>query len=153
MLQFESEQLGNLILKLEHEQFSGIASVETLSNVSTIKHPRVLVFFNGELTYCGLSRPEPIELSQKLGQHFQLDIMEAALQLAQKRVDDPTSVRKYLDLFIRLKLFDWPAVEAYMRNQAALVLEQIYPYAGRLVLNTSGSIDLAYGDDRHGFTW
>ena len=92
MLQFESEQLGNLILKLEHEQFSGIASVETSSNVSTIKHPRILVFFNGELTYCGLSRPDPIELSQKLGQHFQLDIKEAAIQLAQKRVDDPTQL-------------------------------------------------------------
>ncbi len=153
MLQFESEQLGNLILKLEHEQFSGIASVETSSNVSTIKHPRILVFFNGELTYCGLSRPDPIELSQKLGQHFQLDIMEAALQLAQKRVDDPTSVRRYLELFIRLKLFDWSAVEDYMRSQAALVLEQIYPHAGRLVLNTLSSVDLAYGDDRHGFTW
>ncbi|MEL6230396.1 MAG: response regulator [Cyanobacteria bacterium J06627_3] len=153
MLQFESEQLGNLILKLEHEQFSGIASVETLSNVSTIKHPRILAFFNGELTYCGLSRPEPIELSRKLGQHFQLDIMEAALQLAQKRVDDPTSVRKYLELFVRLKLFDWLAVEDYMRSQAALMLEQIYPHAGRLVLNTSSSVDLAYGENRHGFTW
>ncbi|MEL6332679.1 MAG: response regulator [Cyanobacteria bacterium J06626_26] len=153
MLQFESEQLGNLILKLEHEKFSGIASVETLLNVSTIKHPRILAFFNGELTYCGLSRPEPIELSRKLGQHFQLDIMEAALQLAQKRVDDPTSVRKYLELFVRLKLFDWPTVEDYMRSQAALMLEQIYPHAGRLVLNTSSSVDLAYGENRHGFTW
>lgn len=153
MLQFESEQLGDLILKLEHEQFSGIASVETLSNVSTIKHHRILVFFDGELTYCGLSRPEPIELSQKLGQHFQLDIMEAALQLAQKKVDDPTSVRKYLELFIRLKLFDWPAVEDYMRKQAALVLEQVYPHAGRLVLTASSSVDLAYGEDHHGFTW
>ena len=153
MLQFESEQLGDLILKLEREHFCGIASVETSSNVFTIKHPRILVFLNGELTYCGLSQPEPIELSQKLGQHFQLDIMDAALQLAQKKVDDQTSVRQYLELFIRLKLFDWPAVERYMRKQAALVLEQIYPYAGRLVLNMSNSIDIAYGEDRHGFTW
>lgn len=153
MLQFESEKLGDLILKLQNENFSGVASIETSSNVSTIKHPKLLVFFNGEVTYCGVTLPKPIALSQKLGQHFQLDVMEAALQLAQKRVDDHTSVRKYLELFIRLKLFSWQDVESYMRKQAALALEQIYPYAGTLTLKTSSSVDLAYGEDHHGFSW
>ncbi|MEA5462520.1 response regulator [Leptothoe sp. PORK10 BA2] len=153
MLQFESEQLGDLILQLQNEHFCGVASIETLSNVSTIKHPRILVFLDGEITYGGLSLPNPIELSKELGQHLKLDIMEAALQLAQKKVDDPTSVRKYLELFILLKLFDWKDVESYMRTQTTLVLEQIYPYAGRLTLKPSSTVYIAYGEDRHGFTW
>ncbi|NEQ54009.1 MAG: response regulator [Leptolyngbya sp. SIO3F4] len=153
MLSFKSEQLGNLVLELQQDNFSGVASVETLSNVLTIKHPRILVFVNGALTYCGQFLPNPIELSQKLGQHFQLEIMTVALQLAKKRVVDQTSIRKYLELFIRLKLFGWQDIETYIRKQSVLTLEQIYPYPGRLRLNTSVLVDLAYGEDFHGFAW
>lgn len=153
MLQFKAEQLGEAILDLQHGNFCGVAYLETLPNVAQTKHPRVLTFLNGELTYCGSSLPEPIDLSQKLGQHFNLDIMGAALQLAKKKVDDQTSVRKYLELFVRLKIFTWPDVEKYIRKQAVLTLEQVLPYAGRLTLNTSNPVDLAYGDAPHGFTW
>ncbi|MEM7792998.1 MAG: response regulator [Cyanobacteria bacterium P01_C01_bin.118] len=153
MLQFKAEQLGEAILDLQHSDFCGVAYLETLPNTAHTKHPKVLTFLNGELTYCGSALPKPIDISQKLGQHFNLDIIGAALQLAKKKVDDQTSVRQYLELFVRLRIFTWQDIETYVRKQVVLTLEQVLPYAGKLTLNTSNSVDLSYGDTPHGFTW
>ncbi|MEM9265462.1 MAG: response regulator [Cyanobacteria bacterium P01_F01_bin.13] len=153
MLQFKAEQFDSAILDLQHNQFSGVAYVDSLSNAAGLRHSRVLVFHNGELTYGGTSLPEPQELSKKLGQYFKLQVMDAALQLASKKISNSSSIRQYLDLYVRLDLFSWPDVETFMRNQVILTLEQIIPYDGSLKLNTSVSVDLSYGSDNHGFTW
>ncbi len=153
MLQFKAEQLGNAILDLQHSSFCGVAYIETLSNVPNLKQPWVLVFLNGELTYGGLHLPESSELSQRLGKHFKLQIMDAALQLASKKIKGNSSIRRYLELYIRLELFNWQDVETFMRNQIVLILEQLLPYAGTLKLNPSVLVDLSYGEDEHGFTW
>ena len=153
MLQFNAEQLGSAILNLQQDNFSGVAYVETLSDASKLKRPKVLTFLNGALTYGGPYVPEPRELSQELGKHFQLQVMDAAFQLASKRVENQASIRQHLELYIRLDLFSWQAVESFIRNQVILVLEQIWPYGGSLKLNTSVVADLSFGDDSHGFTW
>ena len=153
MLQFKAEQLGNAILDLQHNQFCGVAYVEMLPRTPRTEHSKVLVFHNGELTFGGDHLPEPKGLSQKLGQHFKLQVMDAALQLASKKIGNPCSVRQYLDLYVRLDLFSWQDVETFMRNQVILALEQILPYEGILKLDPSVSVDLAYGEDGHGFTW
>ena len=153
MLQFRAEQLGSAILELQYSNFCGVAHVETLSHALDLKYSRILVFSNGEITYGGLHLPEPNDISQRLGQHFKLQIMHAALQLASKKVKDQSSIRQYLDLYVRLDLFNWQDVETFMRNQIILTLEQLLPHAGTIKLNTSILIDLAYGEDSHGFTW
>ncbi len=153
MLRFEANHLGDVILDLQYKKFSGVTYIETFPNVLNNNRSTVFVWHNGELTYCGLSLPEPITFSQALGKHFDLEIMRTALQLAKKRLDDQTSIRKHLELFVRLKLFTWQDVEKYIRKQVILILERIFPYAGKLTVNTSISIDLAYGEDCHGFTW
>lgn len=153
MLSFKAEQLGNCILDLQHNNFSGVAYAETLSHSSEAKYSKVLVFHNGDLTYGGAYLPNPHELSQKLGQHFNLHVMDAALQLANKKITNQSSIRDYLELYVRLELFRWHDVETFIRNQILLTLEQIFPYDGILKLNPSVSVDLSYGEDGHGFSW
>ncbi len=153
MLQFNAKQLDSAILNLQYDGFSGVAYVEPLSNIRKLQHPRVLSFFNGELTYAGLYLPEPHELSQQLGQHFKLQIMDAALQLASKKVENQASIRQYLELYIQLELFSWQDLETFIRKQIVLTLEEILPYRGTIKLNPTVVIDLAYGEDSHGFTW
>ncbi|MGD1950896.1 MAG: response regulator [Leptolyngbyaceae cyanobacterium] len=153
MLQFNAEQIGHAILDLQQSNFSGIAYVETLSDAAKLKRPKVLTFLNGALTYGGPYLPEPRELSRELGEHFNLQVMDAAFQLASKKVKNSASIRQHLELYIRLELFDWEAVESFIRNQLILVLEQIWPYGGNLKLNTSAVVDLSFGPDGHGFLW
>ena len=153
MLQFNANQLGSMILKLQHDGFSGVAYVEVKVQDPKLQRPRVLSFFKGELTYAGLYLPEPYELSQKLGKQFKLQIMDAALQLANRKVADQSSIRQYLDLYIRLELFKWQDVESYIRNQVILILEELLPYSGRIQCNPAVVVDLTYGEDGHGFTW
>ena len=153
LLQFQAEQLSDTILDLQQGNFCGVAYIEIASDFANLKQPRLLVFLNGEITYGGLYLPEPNELSHKLGRHFKLQVMDAALQLASKKIEDHASIRKYLELYIRLELFKWQDVEKFIRNQIVLMLEQLLPYAGTLKLNAAVSVDLSYGEDGHGFTW
>ncbi|MDJ0707146.1 MAG: response regulator [Leptolyngbyaceae cyanobacterium MO_188.B28] len=153
MLQFQAEQLSEAILNLQKDKFSGIGYIENIADSEGLKKPRILVFRNGEITYGGLYLPEPQALSKKLGGHFKLQVMDSAYQLASKKIEDPTSIRKYLELYIRLELFTWQDVETFMRNQVVLILEQLLPYPGTLKFNASVSMDLSYGEDGHGFTW
>ena len=153
MLQFQADHLSDAILDLKQDQFSGISYVEIMTDSAGLKQPRLLVFQNGEITYGGLYLPDPNELSKKLGRHFKLQVMDAAHQLASKKIEDQTSIRKYLELYIRLELFTWQDLETFMRNEIVLILEQLLPYPGTLKLNASVTVDLSYGDDGHGFTW
>ncbi|MEM8612530.1 MAG: response regulator [Cyanobacteria bacterium P01_H01_bin.105] len=153
MLQFNAEQLGSAILDLQHTGFCGVAYVEPLSSTLNPQQTRVLSFYNGELTYAGLSLPEPSKLSRKLGEHFNLKIMDAALQLASKKVEKQSSIRQYLELYIRLELFSWQDIESFVRSQIIQTLEKILPHGGMLKLNDTISVDLSFGEDSHGFTW
>ncbi|MCG8364040.1 MAG: response regulator [Pseudanabaenales cyanobacterium] len=153
LVQFQAEQLSSAIANLQHDFFCGVANIEVASDSADLQHPRLLTFMNGEITYGGLCLPDPNELSQKLGRHFKLQVMDAALQLASKKIEDQASIRKYLELYIRLELFTWQDVETFIRNQIVLILEQLLPYSGTLKLNASVSVDLSYGEDGHGFTW
>lgn len=153
MLQFNVEQLGSTILTLQDEGFCGVTYVETLSDIGKLRRPRILSFSNGEITYAGLSLPSPHELSRKLGDHFNLQIMDAALQLADKKVKNQASIRQYLELYTRLELFSWQDVETFVRKQIVLILEEILPHRGTVKLDGSAVIDLAYGENAHGFTW
>ena len=153
LLQFQAEQLSDVILDLQRDNFCGVAYIEVASDFADLKQPRLLVFRNGEITYGGFYLPDSNKLSQKLGRHFKLQMMEAAHQLASKKIKDQVSIRKYLELYIHLELFTWQDVETFIRNQIVLTLEQLLPYAGKLKLNESVSFDLSYGEDGHGFTW
>ena len=132
MLQFKSEQLGDVILDFQHSNFCGVAYVESLTNTLGPQRPRVLLFLNGEITYGGRCLPDSHGLSQTLGQHFKLQIMDAALQLADKKIKDQSSIRQYLDLYTRLDLFSWQDIETFIRNQIVVTLEQILPYGGTI---------------------
>ena len=151
MLQFEAGQLSRTILDLQNDGFSGVAYIEGGPKFNSQTQPTLLAFLDGQITYGGLCLPDPIELSQKLGRHFQLQVMDAALQLASKKVKDPASIREYLELYIRLDLFKWQDIQTFIRNQIVLILEQIWPYAGTLKLNPSLQFDLSFGEGGHGF--
>lgn len=153
MLQFNAGQLGNAILDLQQDGFCGVAYIEAQSSDPKLQRPRILNFYRGELTYAGLYLPEPYDLSQKLGQHFKLQIMDAAFQLASKKVENQSSIRQYLDLYVRLELLKWQDIELFIRNQTILILEEIFHYSGTIKLNASVTVDLVYGEDSHGFTW
>ena len=153
MLQFNANQLGSVLLKLQRDGFSGVAYIEVQVNDPKLQRPRVLSFFEGELTYAGLYLPEPYELSQQLGKQFKLQIMDAALQLAHRKVKDQSSIRQYLELYIRLELFKWQDVESFIHNQIILILEELLPYSGQLQCNPAVVVDLTYGEDGHGFSW
>lgn len=153
MIQFQPGQLENLVFGLQRDQFNGVAQIKVTTPPSEIRATHVLAFRKGSIIYGGSHLPSPTELSQKLERHFKLKVMEAALKLADKKVKNQASVREYLELFVRLDLFSWQAVEALIQQQVVLIFEQLLPYSGTIQLDTSIQYDLSYGEDCHGLSW
>jgi twitching motility two-component system response regulator PilG len=58
-----------------------------------------------------------------------------------------------LELFVRLDLFSWQAVEAFIQQKVVLIFEQLFPYLGSINLDKSIQYDLSYGEDCHGLSW
>lgn len=153
MLQFQADQLASLIEDLQRDQFSGIASLDVASVSGQQRRTRVLAFHEGWLTYAGLNLPKPQELAQSLGRKFKLQVMDSAIQLANKKVKNHGSVREFLELFVRLELFQWQDVKRLMENNVILTLEQVLPYAGTLTTDVDTPFDLHYGEQKPGFAW
>lgn len=153
MLKFEAGTLENKILNLQNNNFSGVAYIRLLNSQESLNQIHVFHFFNGELTYGGLSLPQPYELSKKIGDKLKLKTMDAALRLATKRVKNPLSIREYIEFYVQLELFTWNDVEQIIRKQIVLFLEQLLPCAGVIKLSSSSSFDLTLGEKGHGFSW
>ena len=93
MLQFQPGYLGALISDLQEKSFCGVAHVDIESDSNRPKNDRLLVFHNGEITYGGADIPDPNSLSQVLAKHFNLPLMDDALQLAKKKLGEQVSIR------------------------------------------------------------
>lgn len=153
MLQFEAGKLQKTLDQLYQDQFSGAAYIDVSLGNSDEVRSRVVFFQNGAITYVGRTLPTPLEFSALIGEKLRLKVMKAAMQLANKRVEDPNSIRAYLAIYLRLDLFAWDALEKAMRSQVVYYLDQLWPHAGTLCLEETTDFDLAYGPDRHGFDW
>ncbi|WP_299485559.1 response regulator [Acaryochloris sp. IP29b_bin.137] len=153
MLQFEAGQLQKTLDQLHHNQFSGAAHIDVSIGHSEEVRSRVVFFQKGAITYVGKTLPTPPEFSTLIGEKLKLKVMKAAMQLANKKVEDAHSIQAYLAIYLRLGLFDWHALEKAMRSQVVLCLDQLWPHAGTLCLEETTDFDLAYGQDQHGFDW
>ena len=153
MLQFQSGQLHHVMHELQRDQFCGVAKVELISAPKELFTPHVLAFHNGAITYGGSKLPNPEELSQELGRIFNINIMDAALRLANKKVKNKVSLREYLEFFVQLELVNWEAITNYILSQVVLMFDQLLPYAGNITLDPSVQFDLCFGEDGHGLDW
>ncbi|MEM9218050.1 MAG: response regulator [Cyanobacteria bacterium P01_F01_bin.150] len=153
MLQFQPGDLGGVITELQGQSFCGTAHVDVVENFNDRRQHRFLIFHQGDITYGGDYIPNPNNFSTALANHFKLPLIREAFQLAKKKVNDQTSIRQYLELYIQLNLLSWQDIETFIRNNIVLMLERVFSCSGKIELNPSSICDLSYGADRHGFTW
>ncbi len=153
MLRFEAGQLQQTLEKLHRDSFTGAAYIDVFLDDKQTIRSHIVFFQDGAITYVGKTLPTPLEFSEMIGEKLKLKVMKAAMQLANKKVKDPTSIQAYLAIYQRLDLFDWDALEQAMRSQVVFYLDQLWPYAGTLKTEEDVQFDLAYGKDKHGFDW
>ncbi len=151
MQSFKSMQLPYLLANIRRQEFTGLIHIETQSS----PHPRtrVVAFYKGWMTFAGEHLLNGPEFAQLLARKFNLKVIDSALHLAEKKVVDKRLIADYLQLFIRLELFDWQQVESFMESRILRMLEPVIPYDGTMIPDTDTLFDLHYSDARPGFRW
>lgn len=151
MQHYKAAQLPYFIASLKKKKFSGVINLE--AEASPRPRNRVLAFYQGWMTYAGEYLINAPELAKLLGRQFKRKFVDSALQLAQKRGIKENSIHDYLDLFVRLELFEWQEVETFMEARLVSMLEPLIPYGGTISPDVTSSFDLYYSDARPGFRW
>lgn len=153
---YESNQLYPIIDSLFSEQQSGILSLKTQASILSNQNFGSLVLRNGTLVYGSLNItgiPNNIELCKTLGEQLNPNVINAALSVASKKINNLNSTKELIDLLQKMKVFTWEQVEAYVTKQVVLALERFVIHPGTAEWQAGEEIDLDYGVDNHGLNW
>lgn len=147
---YQERQLATILEALQSKQLSGILYIEAEIAPQKKKRSRVLVIQKGQIVYGDVILPTNKEIAQTLGRKLNREWSESAIALATQKAANKTSIRALLDLLIKMRLFTWEQVEAFIHAQVVLILEQLLPHAGRYRLDDAFEFDLCHGEDGHG---
>ncbi len=147
---YQERQLTTILESFQSKQTSGILYLDADISSQRQKRSRVLVLQNGQIIYGGVILPTNQEFAKTLGQKLNREWSESAIALATQKAANKTSIRALLDLLIKMRLFTWEQVEAFVHTQVVLILEQILPHPGHYRLDSILKFDLCYGEDCHG---
>lgn len=147
---YQERQLATILEALQSKQTSGILYIDAEITAQKKKRSRVLVLREGQIVYGDVILPTNKELAQTLGKKLNREWSESAIALATQKAASKTSIRALLDLLIKMRLFTWEQVEAFIHAQVVLVLEQLLPHPGHYRLDDAFEFDLCHGEDGHG---
>lgn len=153
---YESGKLNSILESLFEKKASGILSLQTQVNHSNAKRSCILMARDGALIYGELNAakvPSNQDIGQMLGEKLKPDLINAALKVAVDKSSDPSSIRELLELLIRMTVFTWQEVEAFITYKLVLILEQFLNKPGIAKWRSSNDFDLDYGEDRHSLNW
>lgn len=148
---YQPGQISSILNFLLKQNNSGILSLKT--EVDSWQHQRssLLILRNGSLVYGGTEIPKAEELCRRLGEALKPNLIKAALSVTVQKVSNPQSVIELLDMLVRIRVFTWQEVEALIYNKILLIIEKFIYYPGEARWEPGEVIDIAYGQDRHGF--
>ncbi len=151
--QYQSQQLKNLLESQLKQNISGVLALETKVNSWQKQRIGMLVINNGALVYGGSTVPNNQQFAKSLGNKLQPNFINAALPLATEKLTNPQSVRELIEILVKLRIFKWEDIEAYIHNKIVSILEKFDGYPGQAKWDDSNDFDLCFGEDRHGLNW
>lgn len=147
---YQERELANILKTFQTNRASGVLYLDAEVNLQKQKRSRVLVLQNGQIVYGDLILPTNKKLAQTLGQKLNREWSASAIALATQKAANKTSIRALLDLLVKMRLFTWEQVEAFVHTQVVLILEQVLPHSGHYRLDDVLEFDLCHGEDCHG---
>ncbi len=127
---YQAQEIGSLLANLQTQSFSGIVYINAEINSQQKKRNRLLAWKNGQIVYGGSNLPSQQEFTQMLGQKLKRESIETAITVATQRTTTQTSIREFLEFFVKMRLFTWEQIESLVHHQIVLTLEQVSPHTG-----------------------
>jgi len=150
---YQSEQLKNLVESKLKQNDSGILTLETKVDSWHKQRKGILFINNRALVYAGLAVPNNQQFAKILGTKLKSKSINAAIAVASKKLINPKSVRELISILVKLKVFTWESIEAYVYSQVVSILERFEAYPGEAKWYDASNFDFCLGEDGHGLNW
>ncbi len=144
---YQSQQLTTLLSDLQSQKVSGTLYLDAEINPERKQRHRVLVWKDGQIIYGGLKLPTNQDLPKKLGQKFNQEWSDSAIDFVMEKATTETSIREILELLVKMRLFTWEQIETVVHTQVVLTLQLVLPYAGEFQFDSTNQFDLGLGWD------
>ncbi|KYC43392.1 two-component system response regulator [Scytonema hofmannii PCC 7110] len=152
-IQYQAGQLQDLLEEQRCRGASGLIDISAFVHPDRQPRTRVLVFNNGEIVYGGMKVLTNQEFARQIGVKCSSSWADTAVRYAAQKLQNPSSFRELLEHIVRIRVFKWEDIEAFVRTQVAQVLEQTNTFPGQLEVDNTVQIDLSYGLDGHKLNW
>lgn len=150
---YQAQQLKFLLESQLKKNMTGVLALETKVNSWQKQRIGLLMFHNGGLVYADSIVPSNQQFAKSLGDQFQPNFFNVALEIASEKLTNPQSVRELMEILVRLKVFKWENIETYAHQKVVSILEKFDAYPGVFQWNDAGDFDLCFGEDFHGLNW
>ncbi|MEO0947937.1 MAG: response regulator, partial [Cyanobacteria bacterium J06641_5] len=128
-LDYGAGRLIDVLLSLQHKQFTGVVRVEVGLKDSRIQ--RAIVLRDGAIVYAGQDIPTPYEFVTELGKHMRIGVLDTVLQFAAKR----SSIQSVMRAMVEIGVLQWAEIAAANHQQSISVLKKVLPLPGQIILD------------------
>ncbi|MGD1921114.1 MAG: response regulator [Pleurocapsa sp.] len=112
-----------------------------------------MILHEGNFVFGDAQIPNSHRLCKTLGHKINPDSINAALLVVQQRIDNSKSHQEWVDLLVKMNIFTWQDVKAFILNRIILNIEIFLAHPGNMEWQTIDNFDLFSGDSQKGFNW
>ena len=152
MINFPPGQLPKVLQELEQSSYDGIAEITVEVPPSQSKFSKIVVFRQGKSIFAHSQWVTPQELAEEIAKCLDISIIGAALKTAETKVSNSSSFQEIFSFLNRMKIIKFEQIEAFVRQEIVLTLEQLLPYGGTVETNSQINFDLACGEIENGWS-
>jgi CheY-like chemotaxis protein len=149
---YQAPDLAHLLESLRQQQVNGTLQLEV--EVQSARYwQRVLVWYQGEITYGGHKLLDRGEIIRKLVQKFKPEYAQSIDTWLTQQLVHPYPMKDLLNVLVQRQVLTWEQIESWMQGQVVFTLEQAISFGGKYRFIAHSDIDFYYEGDNRGLNW
>jgi CheY-like chemotaxis protein len=152
LIPYQSQDLARLIESFRQQKASGTLQLEV--DVQPGKcWQRVLIWYEGEITYGGNKLIDRGELVRTLVQKFKPEYSQSIDGWLIQQLVHPHTSRELIAFLTGRQVLTWEQVESWAQGQVVFTLEQAISFAGKYRFTPQAQVDFYHGAEGCGLNW
>jgi CheY-like chemotaxis protein len=152
LIPYQSQDLARLIESFRQQQVSGTLQLEVEIQPGKCWQ-RVLIWYEGEITYGGNKLIDRGELIRTLVKKFKPEYSQSIESWLIQQLVHPHSSRELLTFLVQRQVLTWEQIENWAQGQVVFALEQAISFAGKYRFTPQTEIDFYHGAQGCGLNW
>jgi CheY-like chemotaxis protein len=152
LIPYQAQDLARSIESFRQQQVSGTLHLEVEPQPGKCWQ-RVLIWYEGEITYGGSKLIDRGELIRTLVQKFKPEYSQSIDGWLIQQLVHPHSSRELLTFLVNKQVLTWEQIESWAQGQVVFTLEQVISFGGKYRFTPQTAVDFYHGAQGSGLNW